>query len=93
MTGFRQRRVEERRLCLLYDPSDGAIVHAHMVTTLEGGRGVDDDEMERRVRERAGVRAAGRLAVLHVDPATFRTAGRYRVEGGALIEIERPRRP
>ena len=93
MTDSRQHQVEERRLCVLYDPTDGAIVHTHMVTRLKGARRVDDAEMERRVRERAGERAAGRLAVLHVDPANFRTAARYRVDDGALVEIERPQRP
>jgi hypothetical protein len=90
-----QRRIEEQKLCVLYDPASGAIVHTHWVTTLEGGRKVSEAEMEARTRERAATRGreAGHLHILHVDPAVHKVGASYRVEGGALVEIERLRRP
>jgi hypothetical protein len=73
---------DDQKLCVLYDPSNGAIVHAHWVTTLSGGRVVDQAEMEKRIRERAASR--GRdvqgMKVLHVDPNEYKQGTRYRVD-------------
>ena len=36
---------EDEKLCVLYDPATGRIIHTHRVTTLPRGRKVDDAEM------------------------------------------------
>ena len=73
---------EDQKLCVLYDPSNGAIVHTHWVTTLPGGRKIDEAELEKRIRERAAFR--GRdvqgLKVLHVDPSEYKQGTRYQVD-------------
>jgi hypothetical protein len=84
---------EEQKLCVLYDPSNGTIVHTHWVTTLPGGRKVDEAELERRIRERATSR--GRdvkgLKVLHVDPKEYEPGTRYRVDIEAGKLTKRPK--
>ena len=81
---------EDQKLCVLYDPSNGNIVHTHWVTTLPGGLKVDREEIERRIRDRATSR--GRdvkgLKVLHVDPKEYEQGTRYGVdlEAGKLTK-------
>jgi hypothetical protein len=72
---------EDEKLCVLYDPSTGRIVHTHRVTTMAGGRKVDKAEMEKRTRQRA--KSRGRdisgLTLLHVDPETYKLGAFYEV--------------
>jgi hypothetical protein len=81
---------EDQKLCVLYDPSNGNILHTHWVTTLPGGRKVDKAELEKRIRERATSRGrdASGLKVLHVDPAEYVQGIHYRVDlaAGKLAE-------
>jgi hypothetical protein len=74
--------VEDQKLCVLYDPSNGAIVHTHWVTTLPGGRVVGQAEMEKRIRERAAFRGRDvqEMKVLHVDPKDYEQGTRYQVD-------------
>jgi hypothetical protein len=73
---------EDQKLCVLYDPSNGTIVHTHWVTTLSGGRVVDQPGMEKRIRERAASRGRNvqGMKVLHVDPKEYKQGTRYRVD-------------
>ncbi len=81
---------EDQKLCVLYDPSNGTILHTHWVTTLPGGHKVDKAELERRIRERATSRSrdVNGLKVLHVDPREYDQGMRYRVdvEAGKLVK-------
>jgi hypothetical protein len=89
-------RPEEERLCVLYNPNEGTIVHTHRVTTFPGGHKVDKAEMEKRIRERAT--AAGRdltgLEILHVQPEEYKPRTQYRVDVRArkLVEVPKKRR-
>jgi hypothetical protein len=86
-------RPEEEKLCVLYRGADGKIVHTHRVTTLPGGRRLNDAEVERRARELAARRHPDRhlaqreLKALHVNPEDFQHGVRYRVdlEAGKLV--------
>jgi hypothetical protein len=86
---------EHERLCVLYDPATGRIVHTHRVMTMPGGRRVDEEEMERRTRERA--RSRGRdikgLALLHIDPKTHRQDAFYKVDVEAKTLVETTFKP
>lgn len=87
-------QVEDQKLCVLYDPSSGAIVHTHWVTTLAGGRKVDAKEVEKRARERAALRGGDVSATkaLHVDPKTYHAGSHYKVDvkAGQLIAVAKP---
>jgi len=84
---------EEEKLCVLYRATDGKIIHTHRVTTLPGGRRLDDAEVEGRARELAARRHPDRhlalrgLKALHVNPAEFEHGVRYRVDlqAGKLV--------
>jgi len=39
---------ESVKTCLLYDRTNGRIIHTHQVVTLSGGKVVDDGEVESR---------------------------------------------
>jgi hypothetical protein len=84
---------EDQKLCVLYDPSTGLIVHTHWVTTLPGGRKVDRAEMEKRIRERAALRGrdVSSFRVLHVETGEYVAGICYRVnlDTGKLEEVPR----
>jgi hypothetical protein len=86
---------EDEKLCVLYDPATGRIIHTHRVTTLPGGRKFDDAEMERRIRERSvsSGREVSGLALLHVDPKTYKMGTVYQVDVGAKKLVEAPSSP
>ena len=90
-------KAEEVRICVLYDPSNGAIVHTHKVTTLPRGRRLDDTAMERRIRElaKSHVADAPELKVLHVNPENIVMGTNYRVDvaAGKLVEVKRKNPP
>jgi hypothetical protein len=87
---------EEEKLCVLYRTTDGKILHTHRVTTLPGGRRVDDAEVERRARELAARRHPDRhlaqreLKVLHINPAEFQHGVHYRVDVKAAKLVRAP---
>jgi hypothetical protein len=86
---------EADKICVLYNLATGRIVHMHRVTTLPGGRKVDDAEMERRIRERSvsSGREVSGLVVLHVDPKTYKMGAVYQVDVGAKKLVEAPSSP
>lgn len=85
------------KVCVLYDPKDGRVVHVHGVTVLHSGGGVGAAELEaraRRLAEHFGKPTAG-LRALHVPIADIRNQGRLRVNqsrNGLEPATPRPRR-
>jgi len=84
--------IVSERLCLVYKPISGEIIHVHRVVTFEGGTQPPEDEMSRHAlllaQRRIGTR--DQLEVLHVDPSTLESAYRYRVnhQKKALVRLE-----
>jgi hypothetical protein len=83
------------KVCVLFDPKDGRVVHVHGVTILNSGNGIGATEMEARARkhaERFGKSTAG-LRALHVPITAIRGHGAFRVNerGDGLVPV--PRRP
>jgi len=83
------------KVCVLFDPKDGRVVHVHGATTLQSKNEIGAAEMEARARkhaERFGKSTAG-LKALHVAIAAVRTDGAFRVNerGDGLVSV--PRRP
>lgn len=82
------------KVCVLYDPRDGRIVHTHRVITMPGGQDVTDEELETRAKERA--RQVGRdvsgLSALRVAPEDCDGSSHYRVDLATkkLRKLERP---
>jgi hypothetical protein len=76
-------------VCVLFDPSDGRVVHVHGMTSLNGTRRLGEDELEQKAFENAkrlGHSTAG-LKALHVPPSALRQRGLLRVEGTALVPV------
>lgn len=86
---------EEEKLCVLYDPATGRIAHSHRVTTMPGGRKVNREEMEGRTRERASSRGRdiNGLAILHVDPKTYKLGAFYQIDVRAKKLVETTDKP
>jgi hypothetical protein len=69
------------RVCVLFDPHDGRIVHVHGITTLDGAKQIGADELAARVIAHAkgfGHEVAG-LKTLHVPIAAMRQPGSLKV--------------
>jgi len=71
------------KICVLYDPSDGRIVHTHRSTTLASGKIKSDEEIEARAREIAteaghDVKA---LHILHLAPEAYDASKMLVVDG------------
>lgn len=79
----------------VYKRQDGRIVHIHHVIALEGTEPSSRQEIERAALFHAGRRghAESSIAVLHVDPATFKEGGHYKVDVNSfrLVEAAQPR--
>jgi len=90
---LRMKPIAEKT-CVLYDPSDGRILHTHQVLTFPGGRTVTDDEVEARARARSTHmgKPATALHVLHIAAMEHDGASVYRVDLRAkkLVKIEPP---
>jgi len=72
---------EASRVCLLFDPKDGRVVHAHGVTVLQSVGGISDAELEERARAHAqhfGKKVAD-LQALHVPIDAIRNVGKLQV--------------
>lgn len=82
------------RVCVLYEPKSGRLVHVHGVTVLPGGKEVSQAEMEQRTVARA--KSLGRsvtgLKALHVPVAAIRQRGILKVnsKGTALVTAWEP---
>jgi hypothetical protein len=90
---------ENSAIVLLYDPTNGTILHGlSYEIDNDGGELPDRDSLERSAREHGERELARRevptpvdsLAALHVDPVDFDFRRTYRVdpESRTLIEIE-----
>lgn len=82
------------KTCVLYDPSDGRVVHTHRVVTMPGGQESNDEEVAERAGDcakRMGHETNG-LHVLHVGPDDCDGVSQYRVDLTAmnLQKIPRP---
>ena len=82
------------KICVLYDPRDGRVVHTHRVITMPGGQEITDAEAEARAKERA--KQAGRdirgLSALRVAHEDCDGSSQYRVDLAEkkLRKLERP---
>jgi hypothetical protein len=77
------------RVCLLFDPKDGRVVHAHGVTVLQSVGAISDAELEERARGYAqhfGKKVAD-LQALHVPIDAIRNVGKLQVnsQGDGLM--------
>jgi hypothetical protein len=81
-------RDDASKVCVLFDPKDGRVVHIHGVTTLDNRKSLSKAEVEKRTRENAtyfGHSASG-LKTLHVPISAIRQPGTLKVnsDGSAL---------
>jgi hypothetical protein len=80
------------KVCVLYDPADGSVVHVHGVTTIPGGKELSQAEMEQRTIAHA--KALGRqvegLKHLHLPVSAIHPQGRLKVnpEGTGLVPAQ-----
>jgi hypothetical protein len=82
------------RVCLLYDPKDGRVVHVHGVTVAHAKGVPDAAEVEARARKHAenfGRSTAG-LKALHVPVSAVRENGKLRVNAKGDGLVPSPRR-
>lgn len=90
-----RNKVRSVKACLLYDPTDGRIVHFHQVVTMEGAAEVSDEQVKERTvmlaRER-GLKTSN-LGIMRVEPSAIRSSRHYAVNPSTkeLIEMERPK--
>jgi hypothetical protein len=82
------------KICILYDPSDGRIVHVHRSTILAGGKLKTDDEVEVRAKENAAAKGhhVGALNILHLPAEAYDISKFYAVDvkGKKLVERKKP---
>jgi hypothetical protein len=88
---------EASRVCILFDPKDGRVVHVHGITVVHSRGGITESELEARARKNAehfGKSVAG-LKALHVSMAAIRQNGKLRVNAGGdgLVPSPRSSRP
>lgn len=93
---FKGKAVDDRaaKVCVLFDPKDGRIVHVHGATKLDGAKEIDENELERRAIGHAksfGHEVAG-LKALHVPISAIRQPGTLKVnaEGSGLVQSSAP---
>ena len=69
------------RLCVLFDPKDGRVVHVHGVAPLPGGGKVTDAELEKRARSRANALGHNDLGLkaLYTLPSAVFKGSHFRV--------------
>ena len=71
------------KVCVIYDPANGGVIHTHEVLTFPGGRQVTDADTEAEglavLARRTGKDVAG-FGVLHVPAREYQRGVRYGVE-------------
>jgi hypothetical protein len=81
---FRGKAVDDNlsKVCVLFDPKDGRIVHVHGVTTLSKGRSCSKSELEERTisHARAFGNSVSGLKTLHVSLSAIRQRGPLKVD-------------
>lgn len=81
------------KICVLYDPKDGRVMHHHKVVVFPGAKMVDEKEVERRALERAARfgRDTSRLKALHVSEKECSPSSAYRVDLRSLTLVKLPK--
>lgn len=90
---FKGKPVSEdaSKVCVLYDPRDGRVVHVHGVTILDGGKAISLVELEQRAMNHA--RTFGRslegVKALHLPLSALRQHRAFKVngEGTGLVPL------
>jgi len=84
---------ESVKICVLYDPKNGRVIHHHKVVVFPGAQKVDKTEVERRALERAATlgRETSKLKALHVSEKECNPSSAYRVDLTSLTLIELPK--
>jgi len=80
------------RVCVLFDPQNGRVVHVHGVTTLDGGKKVSEAELEERTIARAKAlgRSVSGLKALHLPVSALRESRIFKVDAnGTGLEMSR----
>jgi hypothetical protein len=71
------------KICVIYDPANGGVIHTHEVLTFPGGRQVTDADAAAEalalLARRTGKDVSG-FGVLHVPCGEYQRGVRYRVE-------------
>jgi hypothetical protein len=82
---------ESIQICVLYDPSDGRIVHTHKVVTYPGGKTVNEKQVEARAMElvaKTGVDTS-KLRALQVPPEDYSPTAAYQVDTKSMRLVAR----
>ncbi|MFH8660809.1 hypothetical protein [Streptomyces afghaniensis] len=68
--------------CVVFDTSDGRILHIHDVVTIEGGEDTSDEAVARQALQLAAERGVDtrNLDTLHLDPETLESGTAFRVD-------------
>jgi hypothetical protein len=84
---------EDVKVCVLYDPKDGRVVHNHKVLVFQGAKTVDEKEVGRRALERAASfgRDPSKLKALHVSEKECNPSSTYRVDLTSLTLVKLPK--
>jgi hypothetical protein len=80
------------KVCVLFNPKDGRVVHVHGATTLQGGKKVSDVELEKDATEHAKAfgHAVTGLKALHVPISAIQERGALKVNSkGTELEMTR----
>jgi hypothetical protein len=86
---------ELTNVCILYDPTDGNVIHRHEVVTFPGGMKDEADKVEAtayRVAAQLG-HDISRLKALHVAPGTYVSHMDYAVDTKAVRLVVRAESP
>ena len=69
------------RSCVLFDPSEGTILHVHTVVTMEGAEETNDEELKTRALALASDSGIDAQSVdfVYVDPTELEAHPPYRV--------------
>jgi hypothetical protein len=90
---FRGKALDDNlsKVCVLFDPKDGRIVHVHGVTTIGKGHGCSKSELEQRTLSHAKARghSVSGLKTLHVPLSAIRQRGALKVDakGESLVPL------
>ena len=89
----KRTKPEDVKICVLYDPKDGRVMHNHKVVVFPGAKKVDKKEVERRALERAARlgRDTSRLKALHVSEEECSPSSAYRVDLASLTLVKLPK--
>lgn len=95
---FQGRPVEKERsrVCLLFDPKDGRVVHGHGVTILQSEKQLEPAELEARARKHAGSlgKQVEGLKALHLPLEAIHEHAAFKVnpQGDGVIPLVRTTR-